>query len=345
MNKLRLINNKQSNYFMTDINLRGILKIFSYSILFCLISLHSASNAADSIIEESQKSVIELKEKRSDESNLVDPQKTDSELIDIFPANIQTEESTDDVLIVDDIDDGVIQVDDATDEILNNLNDKSKIIIVEKITLPNGSVYSGEVKFDVIREGLGTNEWPNGDRYKGEWLNDNPHGKGYKWIKNKDEYHGFFAFGQFSGLGDLKTASGERYLGNFRFNQLDGLGIFISTNKEYYLGEFSQHKRHGRFLYYSQLSAKPKYQLWFNDVLEKTIDANSIDDNENTHERQLINQMLQKFSLIAKKRLQQRRSNTHYQIRGRVRKIVSDVDDSPEHAFGDLIINLLDINE
>ena len=312
--------------------------------LFYLMSLHSVSSAADSIIEENQERTIELKEKKSDVSNLVDTQITDTVLTDILPADTQTEESTDSVLIAEDIDD-VIQVDDANDEILSNLNDKSKISIVEKITLPNGSVYSGEVKFDVIREGFGTNEWPNGDRYEGEWLNDNPHGKGYKWHKNKDEYHGLFAFGQYSGLGDLKMVSGERYLGKFRFNQLDGLGIFISTNEGYYLGEFSQHKRHGRFLYYSQLSAEPKYQLWFNDALEKTIDANNIDDIENTHERQLINQMLQRFSLIAKKRLQQRRSNTHYQIRGRVRKIVSYVDDSPEHAFGDLIINLLDINE
>jgi len=335
---------------MTDYNLRGILNIFSHFILLCLMSLHSVSNAADSIIDESQESVIELKEKMSDESIFVAPQiirssitetiptdtqRSDSVLIDALPADTQS----------DDLVDDVIQVDDENDEFLSKIKDKAKITTVEKFKLPNGSIYSGEVKFDVIREGFGTNEWPNGDRYKGLWLNDNPHGKGYKWHKNKDEYHGFFAFGQYSGLGDLKMTSGERYLGKFRFNQLDGLGIFISTNKEYYLGEFSQHKRHGRFLYYSQLSAKPKYQLWFNDALEKTIDANNINDIDNAHERQLINQMLQKFSLIAKKRLQQRRSNTHYQIRGRVRKIVSYVDDSPAHAFGDLIINLLDINE
>lgn len=210
------------------------------------------------------------------------------------------------------------------------------------VELPNGSLYSGDIKHGVIREGYGVNDWPNGDRYTGEWLNDSPHGKGVMRRQNKDEYQGVFAYGQYSGLGDLKTQSGERYLGAFRFNRLDGLGIFISVNGGYYLGEFSQQKRHGRFLYFSRLSAKPEYQIWFNDNLDKIID---IDSAENTQEQELITQMIESFSLIAKTRLSQRRLNNHYQARGRVRKIISSVEYSPEHAYGDLIINLLNLSE
>lgn len=206
--------------------------------------------------------------------------------------------------------------------------------------LPDGSLYSGDLKYEVIREGNGANEWPNGDRYKGQWLNDNPHGKGFLVRKNKEEYHGLFEFGQFSGLGDLKTVSGERYLGHFRFNQPDGLGLLITNNDEYYLGEFSQGKRHGRILYFEGITEKPEYQLWFNDELDKNIDMK---DPDNAAEQKLINEMIESISKIGKKRLAQRKSNTHYRARGKVRKIVSNVEDSPGHAYGDLIINLLNL--
>lgn len=212
------------------------------------------------------------------------------------------------------------------------------------IELPNGSMYTGDIKYGVIRDGKGINEWPNGDRYKGEWLNDNPHGQGYMLRKNKEEYSGQFSFGQYDGLGDLKITTGERYLGSFRFNLLDGLGIYVSSNKEYYLGEFSQHKRHGRFLYFESISSKPEYQIWFNDALEKVIEISETQDTRDIQEKQLINQMIESFTIIAEKRLKQRRSNTHYRMRGKVRKIVSDVDNSPEHAYGDIIINLLNLS-
>lgn len=254
--------------------------------------------------------------------------------------------------------DAIIEVNDAIDindvldvendiDALNliNANRKVKAKKVSNVELPDGSVYSGDLKYDVLREGVGVNEWPNGDRYSGEWLNDNPHGNGVLIHKNKDEYHGLFAFGQYSGLGDLKTASTERYLGNFRYNKLDGLGVFVSVNKSYYLGEFSQQKRHGRFLYFSGISAKPEYQIWIDDHLDKTINTDTSDDIQDIEERELITQMVASFTVIGIERLKERQSNTHYQIRGRVRKIVSDVDDSPAHAYGDLLINLLNLND
>lgn len=220
----------------------------------------------------------------------------------------------------------------------------------DMIELPDGSLYSGDIKYEVIRDGKGSNEWPNGDRYTGEWLNDNPDGQGFMLRKNQDQYHGQFAYGQYSGVGDLKTATGERYIGSFRFNQLDGLGLFISANQAYYLGEFSQGKRHGRFLYFPGLTSRPQYQIWFNDALDKIIEMNDAEvirntvDVRNTQDQQLIRQLIDSFTVIGKQRLSQRTLNSHYQGRGRVRKTVSDVENTPEDAYGDLIINLLNLS-
>jgi len=211
------------------------------------------------------------------------------------------------------------------------------------IELPDGSRYQGDLKYGSIREGSGRNHWPDGRQYQGQWMHDRPHGRGIMLAANKDKYHGLFAFGQYDGPGDLQTAAGERYLGTFRFNKLNGLGIYISANDEYFLGEFSQHKRHGRFLFFARLGGKPEYQIWFNDVLEKVIDTEDDQTISHPDERLLIKQMLASFIATGNKRLAQRKSNTYYQARGRVRKIVSDVDESPEHVYGDLIINLLDL--
>jgi len=253
-----------------------------------------------------------------------------------------TEEATNNKMSDDDVID-VEDIIDVSDVDLGKKSTKEKRTINKIIELPNGSLYSGDVKYDVIRDGKGVNEWPNGDRYKGEWLNDSPHGKGLMLKKNKDKYQGRFEFGLYSGLGDLTMASGGRYIGSFRYNQLYGLGLFVSENKEYYLGEFYQHKRHGRFLYFQKLSSKPEYQIWFNDHLEKVIEIDETQDIRDIQDKQLIEQMIQSFTKIGNKRLSQRRANTHYQVRGRVRRIVSDVEDSPEHAYGDLIINLLNL--
>jgi len=214
---------------------------------------------------------------------------------------------------------------------------------ITTIELSDGSRYQGDLKYGSIREGSGRNHWPDGRQYQGKWMHDRPHGRGIMLAANKDEYQGLFAFGQYDGLGDLQTAAGERYLGTFRFNKLDGLGIYISANDEYFMGEFSQHKRHGRFLFFAQLGGKPEYQIWFNDVLEKVIDIDDDQAISDPDEQLLIKQILASFTATGNKRLAQRKSNTHYQVRGRVRKIVSDVDESPEHAYGDLIINLLDL--
>ena len=265
----------------------------------------------------------------------------DADVVEIVEdlQDINTIDLADVIEVVDDVE--KVEIIKAPGNAGNNDDTVRSVKIIE---LPNGSLYSGDIKYEVIRDGKGINEWPNGDRYKGEWLNDSPHGRGLMFRKDKEEYSGQFAFGQYSGVGDLKSTKGERYTGSFRFNLLDGLGLFTSSNSEYYLGEFSQQKRHGRFLYFKSLSSKPEYQIWFNDTLEKVIEMSDTQDVRNIRERELITQMIERFTKIGKKRLSERRSNTHYQIRGRVRKIVSDVENTPEHAYGDLIINLLNLS-
>ena len=62
--------------------------------------------------------------------------------------------------------------------------------------LPDGSLYNGDLKYNVIRDGTGHNKWPNGREYKGEWFNDQPHGKGTMTLSEKSFYRGEFVYGR-----------------------------------------------------------------------------------------------------------------------------------------------------
>ena len=59
---------------------------------------------------------------------------------------------------------------------------------VKKMVLPDGALYSGQVKRDAIRpdelipDGKGKIKWPNGDKYSGRFINGMPHGEGIKQV-------------------------------------------------------------------------------------------------------------------------------------------------------------------
>lgn len=76
-----------------------------------------------------------------------------------------------------------------------------------KLTIPGGSVYEGDLK--KIRgyyryHGKGTMLFPNGDKYKGEWLEGRMHGNGnYTWKESGRIYEGMYNGGLKEGRGRL----------------------------------------------------------------------------------------------------------------------------------------------
>ena len=54
--------------------------------------------------------------------------------------------------------------------------EKEKTSQYQTIHFENRSVYQGELKDNTIRNGYGTQTWPDGSRYVGQWLNDKAHG-------------------------------------------------------------------------------------------------------------------------------------------------------------------------
>lgn len=89
----------------------------------------------------------------------------------------------------------------------------------------------------------------DGDRYEGEWRNDERHGKGsmvYASAVDRDgsrkveeKYEGDWVDGKMSGRGVYHYADGSIYDGQWQEGKMHGTGVFLYPNGNRYEGEFS----------------------------------------------------------------------------------------------------------
>jgi hypothetical protein len=92
-----------------------------------------------------------------------------------------------------------------------------------KLFYPNGNLYEGEFKNDVI-SGYGTFTWKDGSVYEGEWANWVKEGKGsIKWSAGGG-YEGQWSADMINGEGKQWWPDGSYYIGHFRNNLLHGTG-------------------------------------------------------------------------------------------------------------------------
>ena len=92
----------------------------------------------------------------------------------------------------------------------------------QTIHFENRSVYQGELKDNTIRHGYGTQTWPDGSRYVGQWFNDKAHG-----------------------FGEIKHTDGDIYRGDWEDDKANGEGTYIHANGTIYIGRWQGDKQHG----------------------------------------------------------------------------------------------------
>ncbi|MDB2423615.1 hypothetical protein N9X05_16885 [Paracoccaceae bacterium] len=97
---------------------------------------------------------------------------------------------------------------------------------------------------------FGTFSWANGDKYVGEFKEDQQHGQGEitfglesKFVGEK--YVGDWKEGKRSGQGIYSYPSGNKYTGGFEDNKRSGEGKYIFANGNIYVGEWKNGERHG----------------------------------------------------------------------------------------------------
>ena len=109
----------------------------------------------------------------------------------------------------------------------------------------HGERYEGEFGKGEIRHGEGTQHFPNGDVYAGQWVNGMREGIGTFAHQNGDVYTGPFTNDKKDGIGAYYYADGDRYEGAFVEGVKTGKGSYYYDNGNQYIGEWLDDKKHG----------------------------------------------------------------------------------------------------
>ena len=120
----------------------------------------------------------------------------------------------------------------------------------------SGEKYTGNWKNN-NRDGYGTDYYPNGKIwYKGEWKNGKRDGKGVNYYQTNDKYNreyyeGNWVNGERSGNGTLIWKSGSKYVGEWKNGKIDGYGTYYYSNNDIkYKGDWKNNKWHGSGTWY-----------------------------------------------------------------------------------------------
>lgn len=88
------------------------------------------------------------------------------------------------------------------------------------------------------KQGSGTYIWATGQRYAGNWLDDQPEGQGEWTSAQGDRYVGAFNKGRREGQGRMVYADKTEYNGEWRNDVPAGAGVFKFLNGDVYEGQF-----------------------------------------------------------------------------------------------------------
>lgn len=136
----------------------------------------------------------------------------------------------------------------------------------ERVVLPNGDIYEGDVVDGVFAgqgtytsnqhryvgqfvngrmHGAGTFHWPDGRIYEGSFVNEKRHGRGKLTWPDGRVFEGSFANDQRQGQGVLAWPNGNVYAGDFLADEITGAGRLTWQNGDVYQGDFVNGERFG----------------------------------------------------------------------------------------------------
>ena len=113
--------------------------------------------------------------------------------------------------------------------------------------LPNGDIYRG-FYLEGKRHGRGHYRFKkNGSRYTGEWREGKKHGRGMFIYPDGTKYEGYWEDDLRTGQGTYHFANGNKYVGGWRDDMRQGMGIcFYPAMNCKYVGEWENDRRHGK---------------------------------------------------------------------------------------------------
>ena len=127
---------------------------------------------------------------------------------------------------------------------------KDKNLILKPLyEYPNKrEIYYGEWK-DNLRYGRGIQQWLDGSRYEGYFVNDKANIRGKLFHSNGDTYDGEWLNDKANGKGIYNHIGGEYYNGEWKDDKQHGKGKETWIDGSSYEGEYMNGKRHGNGLF------------------------------------------------------------------------------------------------
>ena len=113
----------------------------------------------------------------------------------------------------------------------------------------SGNAIAEECVQGNCKNGQGTYTWSNGDKYVGEYKDNQKHGKGTTIFANGNKYAGEWKDGKYNGQGTYTFADGEKYVGEYKNNKSHGQGTYTYSNGDKYVGEYKEGKYYGQGTY------------------------------------------------------------------------------------------------
>ena len=120
---------------------------------------------------------------------------------------------------------------------------------------PSGSRYIGEWK-DGKEHGQGNFIWADGEEYIGQWMNGKKHGRGTYTYPSGSKYVGQWMNGKKHGQGTYTFPDGEGYIGQWKDGKEHGQGTYTFPDGEGYIGQWKNGEKHGRGTYTYPSGAK-----------------------------------------------------------------------------------------
>ena len=141
------------------------------------------------------------------------------------------------------------------------------------VVYKSGNVYHGAFDKFTRPNGFGTMDFPNGDKYEGEWVKGKYHGKGV-YIKftyaNGCVYEGDLVNGVPEGEGKKVWPNGATYTGQWHKGAMSGQGEYVFENGARYKGSWANGRYNGEGTYTTS-TGKVTHAIYKNGKVEKEI--------------------------------------------------------------------------
>jgi hypothetical protein len=117
---------------------------------------------------------------------------------------------------------------------------------------------------------FGTYTYDDGDKYVGEWQDNEHNSQGTLTLASGNKYVGEWKDGDFNGQGTYTYADGAKYVGEFRDGDFNGQGTYTFADGTKYVGEFKDDEFNGQGTLYAANGAVLEQGTWENDELVRS---------------------------------------------------------------------------